>query len=120
MDRTGQPAWVRWFGAIHHPPSTTPETRRTTGPRRPSKTRQRSPRAAEERRRPVHPGGFPGPCAALRLFFGLIAPLFLLLAALAAGGAARAAEDDQPWLRPYSGPTRSDVDAKTLDGKVLC
>src|SRR4051812_5935554 len=30
------------------------------------------------------------------------------------GGAA------QPWLRPYAGPTRADVDATTLDGKVLC
>jgi hypothetical protein len=27
---------------------------------------------------------------------------------------------DEPWLHPYSGPTRSDVDATTLDGKVLC
>ena len=27
---------------------------------------------------------------------------------------------DEPWLRPYSGPTRSDIDATTLDGKVLC
>src|SRR3954451_17466283 len=26
----------------------------------------------------------------------------------------------EPWLLPYSGPTRSDVDATTLDGKVLC
>jgi hypothetical protein len=25
-----------------------------------------------------------------------------------------------PWLRPYTGPTRSDIDATTLDGKVLC
>ena len=30
------------------------------------------------------------------------------------------AERDEPWLAPYSGPTRSDVDATTLDGKVLC
>jgi hypothetical protein len=27
---------------------------------------------------------------------------------------------DEPWLRPYAGPTRADVDATTLDGKVLC
>ena len=27
---------------------------------------------------------------------------------------------DEPWLQPYSGPTRSDIDATTLDGKVLC
>jgi hypothetical protein len=26
----------------------------------------------------------------------------------------------EPWLRPYLGPTRTDVDATTLDGKVLC
>jgi hypothetical protein len=25
-----------------------------------------------------------------------------------------------PWLTPYDGPTRTDVDATTLDGKVLC
>ena len=30
------------------------------------------------------------------------------------------ASTDEPWLRPYSGPTRSDIDATTLDGKVLC
>jgi hypothetical protein len=28
--------------------------------------------------------------------------------------------DATPWLRPYAGPTRADVDATTLDGKVLC
>ena len=26
----------------------------------------------------------------------------------------------EPWLRPYAGPTRTDVDATTLDRKVLC
>ncbi|HWX23068.1 MAG TPA: glycoside hydrolase family 71/99-like protein [Candidatus Binatia bacterium] len=26
----------------------------------------------------------------------------------------------EPWLRPYTGPTRADVDATTLEGKVLC
>jgi hypothetical protein len=51
------------------------------------------------------------------------AVLLPLLVALAGG--ARAAETSdttgkQPWLQPYSGPTRSDVDATTLDGKVLC
>jgi len=29
-------------------------------------------------------------------------------------------EADEPWLRPYNGPTRADVDTTTLDGKVLC
>jgi hypothetical protein len=44
---------------------------------------------------------------------------FLMLLA----GAARAAETpagEEPWLGPYQGPERSDVDATTLDGKVLC
>src|SRR5512135_684987 len=27
---------------------------------------------------------------------------------------------DEPWLRPYEGPTRMEIDATTLDGKVLC
>ncbi len=26
----------------------------------------------------------------------------------------------EPWLRPFTGPTRTDIDATTLDGKVLC
>lgn len=26
----------------------------------------------------------------------------------------------RPWLRGYEGPTRTDIDANTLDGKVLC
>jgi hypothetical protein len=33
---------------------------------------------------------------------------------------ARQGEADEPWLRPYAGPSRSDVNATTLDGKVLC
>ena len=40
--------------------------------------------------------------------------------AIAAAGPANAQDDDQPWLKPYDGPSRSDVDATTLDGKVLC
>ena len=31
-----------------------------------------------------------------------------------------AADPPEPWLHPYTGPTRSDIDATTLDGKVLC
>jgi len=27
---------------------------------------------------------------------------------------------DESWLRPYTGPTRTDIGATTLDGKVLC
>src|SRR5581483_10786285 len=45
------------------------------------------------------------------------------LIVLAPGGRAGdppAAEADEPWLRPYTGPTRADIDATTLDGKVLC
>jgi hypothetical protein len=26
----------------------------------------------------------------------------------------------RPWMRPYTGPTRKDIDTKTLRGKVLC
>ena len=26
----------------------------------------------------------------------------------------------EPWLKPHAGPTRNDIDATTLDGKVLC
>jgi hypothetical protein len=33
---------------------------------------------------------------------------------------ARGEEADQPWLVPYAGPTRDDIDATTLDSKVLC
>jgi hypothetical protein len=29
-------------------------------------------------------------------------------------------QTDAPWLSPYSGPTRTDINATTLDGKVLC
>jgi hypothetical protein len=29
-------------------------------------------------------------------------------------------KDAKPWLAPYSGPTRSDIDATTLHHKVLC
>ena len=31
-----------------------------------------------------------------------------------------AAEMKEPWLHPYIGPSRTDIDATTLDGKVLC
>jgi hypothetical protein len=34
--------------------------------------------------------------------------------------AAQATAQDQLWIGPYSGPTRSDIDATTLNGKVLC
>src|SRR5882672_5466236 len=40
--------------------------------------------------------------------------------ATAAQAPATQAPDDEPWLHPYTGPSRADVDATTLDGKVLC
>src|SRR3954454_11787537 len=49
-----------------------------------------------------------------------IARTLALLALLASGAPAAGAPDDEPWLHPYTGPSRSDVDATTLDGKVLC
>src|SRR3954447_11739040 len=53
---------------------------------------------------------------------GLPAAL-LAFALLTAGGCAAASPGGgggEPWLRPYDGPTRTDIDARTLDGKVLC
>jgi hypothetical protein len=47
----------------------------------------------------------------------------LALSLLLTGGlraAETGAESAAPWLRPYEGPTRTDIDATTLDGKVLC
>jgi hypothetical protein len=48
----------------------------------------------------------------------LVSSVLLMPAASAAdplGGDA-----SEPWLAPYTGPTRTDIDATTLDGKVLC
>jgi hypothetical protein len=50
-------------------------------------------------------------------------PIFwAIVAMIVAAPLAYAADptDDQPWLKPYDGPTRNDIDATTLDGKVLC
>jgi hypothetical protein len=54
----------------------------------------------------------------------MVVVLLAGLAVFSAGGV-RAAENssgesDEPWLQPYQGPTRTDIDATTLDGKVLC
>lgn len=52
-----------------------------------------------------------------------IATLLIILSlapSVAAAGQTPTAESAEPWLRAYEGPTRSDVDATTLDGKVLC
>jgi hypothetical protein len=59
-----------------------------------------------------------------RLLGGSAILLALALLILLAGAAHPAetlrGEDDEPWLHPYTGPTRADVDASALDGKVLC
>src|SRR5437879_4942162 len=57
-----------------------------------------------------------------RISLTSIATTLALLGLLTSGAPAPAAEapDDEPWLHPYAGPSRSDVDAATLDGKVLC
>jgi hypothetical protein len=48
-------------------------------------------------------------------------PLHVLQATLFLEPSPRFKElDDKPWLRPYEGPSRSDINAKTLKGKVLC
>jgi hypothetical protein len=49
---------------------------------------------------------------------GLLGLLFLAPGASAADPPRE--EAAEPWLSPYTGPTRTDVDAATLDGKVLC
>src|SRR6266446_2006405 len=59
----------------------------------------------------------------MRITLGSSATLLAFLMLLAAGGLAAGtpgAEANDPWLQPYSGPTRTDVDRTTLDGKVLC
>jgi hypothetical protein len=53
----------------------------------------------------------------------LLSSIVLMFALLGLGATrvhAAGAPDDEPWLQPYSGPSRSDIDATTLDGKVLC
>ena len=63
-----------------------------------------------------------------RCFHSASGSMGALLCAILLGGApalSRAATSEpgvtsEPWLRPYTGPTRDDVDATTLDGKVLC
>ncbi len=57
----------------------------------------------------------------MRIGLGSIAPLPAFLMLLAGGVlAAGTPGANDPWLRPYTGPTRADVDATTLDSKVLC
>src|SRR5271170_1134107 len=48
-------------------------------------------------------------------------PIRLLTCILLLGvPGATAIAQDQPWVGPYVGPNRTDVDATRLDGKVLC
>ncbi len=55
------------------------------------------------------------------LIAGCFPLVLLLLLGVGAGAAETSSEPpDEPWLRPYTGPTRTDIDATTLDGKVLC
>ena len=54
-----------------------------------------------------------------RVGVGLLAFLMLLASGVRADDPPAGAADE-PWLRPYTGPTRTDIDATTLDGKVLC
>jgi hypothetical protein len=51
--------------------------------------------------------------------FRILAGILLIVSAVRAADAP-AANDAEPWLHPYVGPERSDIDATTLDGKVLC
>jgi hypothetical protein len=46
--------------------------------------------------------------------------LLLLLTSVWHSNVATDDANDEPWLHPYSGPSRADVEATTLDGKVLC
>jgi len=46
--------------------------------------------------------------------------LFLGFVCAAPAAESLSEEAETPWLHPYAGPTRSDIDATTLDGKVLC
>jgi hypothetical protein len=57
----------------------------------------------------------------LRKNAGLFLVLLLMLPAARNLAAQTSSQGtDEPWLHPYGGPTRSDIDATTLDGKVLC
>src|SRR5580658_8797571 len=50
--------------------------------------------------------------------FGLA--LLIFIPECASAAATSIEETKEPWLVPYTGPTRSDIDATTLDGRVLC
>ncbi|HEY2952488.1 MAG TPA: glycoside hydrolase family 71/99-like protein [Verrucomicrobiae bacterium] len=55
--------------------------------------------------------------------FRFIAVFFVLMGVTLIQSRAATSVPDittEPWLRPYTGPTRTDIDASTLEGKVLC
>src|ERR1044072_5465201 len=58
----------------------------------------------------------------VRLGIVLILGAFLLPGGQSASisAASDPANTSESWLQPYTGPTRTDIDATTLDGKVLC
>src|SRR5512133_263388 len=56
----------------------------------------------------------------MRHLFPLSPPALLLWSATSMLAADAGASAEEPWLKPYEGPTRTDIDATTLDGKVLC
>jgi hypothetical protein len=49
-----------------------------------------------------------------------LAALISIYASALPAADAPAENEREPWLKPYTGPKRADVDATTLDGKVLC
>jgi len=50
----------------------------------------------------------------------MLACVLTFVLARACAADERAGAISQPWAIPYAGPSRDDVDATTLDGKVLC
>jgi hypothetical protein len=56
----------------------------------------------------------------MRTSLAPIAMTFAWLGLLTNLALAAGTPDDEPWLHSYAGPSQSDVDATTLDGKVLC
>ena len=55
-----------------------------------------------------------------RGFLALLVALLPLLPGPASAAETTADKTDEPWLVPYTGTTRTDIDPTTLDGKVLC
>jgi hypothetical protein len=56
----------------------------------------------------------------MRDAFALFLTFLMLLAGAELAAQTPSGEANEPWLHPYTGPTRTDIDATTLDGKVLC